>query len=93
MSNATLERKCDLPQLVLEGILLDSKVPLKHWTEWFDLTYYGIRPSDAARHCRGSATALSRILTAISDRYFQEKGIKFPPKGWTPSKRQLTSVA
>ena len=48
MSNATLERKCDLPQLVLEGILLDSKVPLKHWTEWFDLTYYGIRPSDAA---------------------------------------------
>ncbi len=47
MSNATLERKCDLPQLVLEGILLDSKVPLKHWTEWFDLTYYGIRPSDA----------------------------------------------
>ena len=37
MSNATLERKCDLPQLVLECILLDSKVPVKHWTEWFDL--------------------------------------------------------
>ena len=91
MSDA--KKKCDLPQLDLECILLRAGVPVKHWPEWADLTYFGIRPSDAARHCRGSATALSRILTAISDRYFKAMGIKFPPKGWTPSKRQLTSVA
>jgi hypothetical protein len=91
MSNAT--KKCDLPQIQLECILLDSGVPVKHWTEWFDLVYYGIRPSDAARKCKGSAKALPAILTAISERYFKEKGIKFPPKGWKPSKRQLAAVA
>ena len=91
MSNAT--KKCDLPQLDLEGILLDSKVPLKHWTEWFDLDVLRYPPVRCGAPLPGVRKALSRILTAISDRYFKEKGIKFPPKGWKPSKRQLTSVA
>ena len=40
MSTATLKRKSDMPQLVLEGILLDCGVPLCYWSEWFDLVYY-----------------------------------------------------
>jgi hypothetical protein len=49
--------------------------------------------SDEARHCKGSAQALASILTAISDRYFKKLGIRFPPKGWKPSKKQLAAVA
>ena len=45
MSDA--KKKCDLPQLDLECILLRAGVPVKHWPEWADLTYFGIRPSDA----------------------------------------------
>jgi hypothetical protein len=71
---------------------LTAGVPVKHWAEWFDLTYYGIRPSDAARHCKGSAKALSDILTAVSARYFKEKGIRFPPKDWKPSRKKLADV-
>jgi hypothetical protein len=92
MSCETLERKCDLPQLELECLLLKAGVSVRYWPEWFDLTWYGIPPSKAARHCKGSAQALPAILKAISDRYFKAMGIKFPPKDWQPSKRQLASV-
>jgi hypothetical protein len=89
----TLERKSDLPQIQLEGILLTAGVPVKHWTEWFDLVYLGARPSDAARHCKGSAKALPAILKAISDRYFKKLGVRFPPKNWKPTRKQLAAVA
>jgi hypothetical protein len=91
MSNA--KKMCDLDQLTLECLLLEAGVPVKHWTEWFDLVYYGIRPSDAARKCKGSSKALPAILTALSEAYYKAKGIKFPPKNWKPSRKQLASVA
>jgi hypothetical protein len=91
MSNAT--KKCDLPQLDLECLLLKAGVPVDYWSEWFDLTWFGLPMSDEARHCKGSAQALASILTAISDRYFKKLGIRFPPKGWKPSKKQLAAVA
>jgi hypothetical protein len=90
MSDA--KKKCDLPQLDLECILLRAGVPVKHWPEWADLTYFGIRPSDAARHCRGSAKALSDILSAVSERYFKKLGVRFPPASYKPSRKQLASV-
>jgi hypothetical protein len=91
MSDA--KKKCDLPQLDLECLLLEAGVPVRYWPEWFDLTWYGTPPSKAARHCRGSSKALPAILDAISERYFKAKGIRFPPKDWQPSKRQLAAVA
>lgn len=84
MSTATLERKSDMPQLVLEGILLDCGVPLCHWSEWFDLVYYGAPRSDAARTCKGSAAALQAILKELS----KKCPFKFPPKNWKPSRRK-----
>ena len=84
MSTATLERKTDLHQLVLEGILMDSGVPLCHWTEWFDFVYYGVPRSDAARKCKGSAAALNSILIELS----KQCKHKFPPKNWKPSCRK-----
>jgi hypothetical protein len=79
MSTATV--KTDLHQLVLEGILMDSGVPLCHWTEWFDFVYYGVPRSDAARKCKGSAAALQSILIELSKKCKH----KFPPKNWKPS--------
>jgi hypothetical protein len=84
MSTATLDRKTDLHQLVLEGILLDSGVPLCHWHEWFDFVYYGLPRSDAARKCKGSAAAFKSILAELS----KQCKHKFPPKGWQPSARR-----
>jgi hypothetical protein len=37
--------------------------------------------------------ALSAILDCLSRAYYAERGIKFPPPGWKPSKRQLAAVA
>jgi hypothetical protein len=88
MSTATLERKSNLPQLVLEGILWDNKIPVKHWADYFDLTYYGLPLSDAARNCKGRAAAIKSIVTELSNRYFKEKGIRFPPPGWKPGMRK-----
>jgi hypothetical protein len=86
MSTATLERKTDLHQLVLEAILMDSGVPLCHWTEWCDFVYYGVPRSDAARKCKGSAAALNSILTELSKQVTH----KFPPKDWQPAVRKAS---
>jgi hypothetical protein len=91
--STVLERKSNLNQLVLECILMDNGIPLSDWAEWFDLVYYGIAPSFSVRHCKGGAKALEAILKALSDEYFKEKGIRFPPKGWKPSRKQLAKVA
>jgi hypothetical protein len=90
MSNAT--KKCDLDQLTLECLLLKAGVPVRYWPAWFDLTWYGIPPSKAARHCKGSAQALSDILTAVSNAYFKKLGVRFPPASYRPSKKQLDAV-
>jgi hypothetical protein len=91
MSNVS-ERKCDLPQLDLECLLLKAGVPLKHWGEYFSLVYEGTPRSEAARKCKGASKAYSAILDAISARYFKKLGIRFPPKSYRPSRKQLASV-
>ena len=57
-----LERKTDLHQLVLEGILMDSGVPLCHWTEWFDFVYYGVPRSDAPASARAARPRCNPFL-------------------------------
>ena len=84
MSTATLKRQSDMPQLVLEGILLDCGVPLCYWSEWFDLVYYGAPRSDAARTCEGSAAALQAILNELN----KKCSFKFPPKNWKQARRK-----
>jgi hypothetical protein len=89
-ATATLDRKCNLHQLILEGILWDNKIPLKYWADYFDLTYYGVPLSDAARKCKGRAAAIQGILTELSNAYYKEKGIRFPPPGWKPGMRKAS---
>ena len=62
MSNVS-ERKCDLPQLDLECLLLKAGVPLKHWGEYFSLVYEGTPRSEAARSVRGQARLTPPSLT------------------------------
>jgi hypothetical protein len=55
---------------------------------------YGARPSFVKLIHRGKrGNALSAILDCLSRAYYAERGIKFPPPGWKPSKRQLAAVA
>ncbi len=84
MSTATAQRKTDLHQLILEGILLDSGVPQCFWSEWFDLVYFGTPRSDAAQKCEGSAAALQAILKELN----KKCSFKFPPKNWKASRRK-----
>ena len=83
-ATATVQRKTDLHQLILEGILLDNGVPLCFWPEWFDFVYYGAPRSDAARKCKGSAAALQAVLKELS----KQCAFRFPPKDWKPSRRK-----
>jgi hypothetical protein len=92
--NATLTRKTDVSGDSIVAILRDCRIPAQEWEEWLALTLYGVRPSFAPSIRRGNrGRAFSLILTALSNAYFAEKGIRFPPPGWKPSKRKLASVA
>jgi hypothetical protein len=86
MSTATLERKTDLPQLVVEGCLIRAGVPLRYWSQWLDFVWYGIHRSDAARKCKGSAAAFNAILAELS----KKSKHKFPPPGWQPGMRKAS---
>jgi hypothetical protein len=80
----------------LESILREHRIPALEWGEWSALVFQGKRPgasllSHLRRGNRGAA--LNRILTELSEAYYKEKGIRFPPKDWHPTKRQLARIA
>ncbi len=92
--NKTLTRMTEVSGDVIVGILRDHGIDSGEWEEWLSLALYGARPSFVKLIHRGKrGNALSAILDCLSRAYYAERGIKFPPPGWKPSKRQLAAVA
>jgi hypothetical protein len=79
----------------LEAIMREHRIPAREWGQWSALVFEGKRPSATLfpRIRRGNrGCAFKAILTAISERYFEEKNIRFPPPDWQPTKAQLARV-
>jgi hypothetical protein len=75
----------------LESILREHRIPALEWGEWSALVFQGKRPGAAllAHLRRGNrGAALNHILKDLSEAYYKEKGIRFPPKDWQPSCRK-----
>jgi hypothetical protein len=93
MSTATLTRKTDVSGDTIVAILRDCRIASGEWEEWLALTLFGVRPSFVKLIHRGNrGKALAAILDKLSSDYYAKMGIKFPPPGWKPSKRQLAAV-
>ncbi len=80
----------------LESIMREHNIPALEWGEWSALVFQGKRagPTLLAHLRRGNrGAALKQISTELSEAYYKEKGIRFPPKDWQPTKRQLARIA
>ena len=76
----TLTRKTNVSGDVIVGILRDHGIDSGEWEEWLALTLYGVRPSFVKSIHRGKrGKVLNVILTALSNAYYAERGIRFPP--------------
>jgi hypothetical protein len=80
----------------LESILREHRIPAIEWGEWSALVFQGKRPgasllSHLRRGNRGAA--LNHILTELSEAYWKETGIRFPPRDYRPTKGQLARIA
>ena len=80
----------------LEAILRQHRIPAREWGQWSALVYQGQRPGAALlAHLRqgNRGAALNHILTELSEAYWKETGIRFPPRDYQPTKGQLARIA
>ena len=80
----------------LEAILRQHHIPALEWGQWSALVFQGKRPGAEllAQIRRGNrGAAFNHILKDLSEAYYKEKGICFPPKDWQPTKAQLARIA
>ena len=90
MSTATVKRakKAHVSEATLEAIFTEHKIPAFYWEELKALIHYGDRPQadlvHRLNHVGNYKACMKAILTVLSEAYYKESGIRFPPPGWQP---------
>jgi hypothetical protein len=94
-SGATaMKKKVDMTSKRLAAILTQHGIDKGYWPGMKALVFYGKRPADELRyrlkHVGNYVACLKAILTELSEAYWRETGIKFPPKDWQPACRKAS---
>ena len=91
-----MKNKTSMNRKQLEAILKRHAIDRELWAAWKALVFYGKRPSKVLSdeltyrfyHDRNYKKCFNTILTELSEAYWKEMGIKFPPKDWQPGCRK-----
>jgi hypothetical protein len=93
MSIATVKekvKKANVSAATLDALFTEHKIPAFFREELTDLVYYGTRPAAdllyRLKHVRNYRAWFNAMVTVLSEAYWKETGIKFPPPGWQPRK-------
>ena len=89
MSTATAtppRHSVSLPLPVFDRLCRKHRLAARDVPALESLVYQGVAPSDTLRHklrkTANYAACLKAILQAMSEAYFKEKGIRFPPASY-----------
>jgi len=97
-----MRNKTSMTRKQLEAILKQHAIDRELWPAWKALVFYGKRPSKVLKsdeltyrfwHGRAYKKCFNAIVTELSEAYYKAMGIRFPPKDWQPTKRQLARIA
>ena len=82
-------KKVDMSSKRLEAILKQHAIDKRYWPEMKALVFYGKRPGSALlrrlRNFGNYVECFNSIVTELSEAYWRETGIKFPPPDWQPA--------
>ena len=90
-----MKKKVDMTSKRLAAILTQHGIDKGDLPGIKALVFYGNRPADELRyrlkHVGNYKRCLKAILTELSEAYYREVGIKFPPPDYQPPKRRKAS--
>lgn len=89
-----MRKKVSMSSKRLVAILTQYRIDPELWEAWKGLVFYGKSPrrmlkSDTLTyrfyHGRQYRKCFNAIVAEISEAYYRESGIKFPPADWQPT--------